>query len=109
MECPKCHAENNLGVVRCVMCGEPLSIGDSSLMRAIMPVGRSWWAIASGYFALLVVTAPLAVITGILAIRDIRRHPHKHGMGRAIFGIALGGVLTAWFLVILLARGKAQR
>jgi hypothetical protein len=76
-------------------------------MRAILPVGRSWWAIASGYLALFIVTAPLAVVTGILAIRDIRRDPHKHGMGRAIFGIVFGGLVTTVFVLLLV--GSAMR
>jgi hypothetical protein len=67
-------------------------------MRALLPVGRSWWAIASGYLALFIITAPLAVITGILAIREIRSNPHKHGMGRAIFGIVFGGLCTLIFV-----------
>lgn len=79
-------------------------VGDDPLMRALLPVGRSGWAIAAGYlglFSLLVIPAPLALICGILAVRDIRRNPHKHGMGRAVFGIVLGGLGTlaiAFFL-----------
>jgi hypothetical protein len=102
MECPRCHAENGTASTRCGNCGEALSIGDSSLMRALMPVGRSWWAIASGYLALFIITAPLAVITGILAIREIRSNPHKHGMGRAIFGIVFGGLCTLLFVYLAL-------
>jgi hypothetical protein len=73
-------------------------------MRALLPVGRSGWAIAAGYlglFSLLVLPAPLALICGLLAVRDIRRNPNKHGMGRAVFGIVLGGLGTlaiAFFL-----------
>ena len=75
-------------------------------MRMLMPVGRSGWAIAAGYLALfsvLILPAPLALITAILAIRDIKRSkgsPHpKHGMGRAIFGLVMG---IAGSLVLLL-------
>lgn len=59
----------------------------------LLPVGRSGWAIAAGYlglFAVLVVPAPLALITGIVAVQDIKSHPERHGMGRAIFGIVMG-------------------
>ncbi|MCH2600869.1 MAG: DUF4190 domain-containing protein [Pirellulales bacterium] len=66
-------------------------------MRILMPVGRSGYAIASGYFGLisvLILPGPLALLFGILAIRDIKRHSHKTGMGRAIFGIVFGGVAT---------------
>lgn len=79
-------------------------IGDDPVMRALLPVGRSGWAIAAGYlglFSLLVVPAPFALVCGLLAVRDIRRNPNKHGMGRAVFGIVLGGLGTlaiAFFL-----------
>ena len=59
---------------------------DSSL-RFILPVGRSGYAIAAGYlglFSLIVFPAPLALLFGILAVGDIRRHPKKLGMGRAV-------------------------
>lgn len=68
-------------------------LGDDPMMRRIMPVGISGWAIASGYLGLvsvLLIPAPFAIITGILAIRAIRRNPRLHGMGRATFGIVMG-------------------
>jgi sugar phosphate permease len=68
-------------------------IEDSALLRMVVPIGRSWLAIAAGYlglFALLLVPAPLALIVGVLAILDLRRHPEKHGMGRAVFGVVAG-------------------
>jgi hypothetical protein len=46
--------------------------------------------------------APLALVFGILAIRDIQPHPNRHGMGRAIFGIVmeiLGSVLLVFGLI----------
>jgi len=64
----------------------------------LIPVGRSGWAIASGYLGLvsvLGVFAPFAVFTGIMALRDIKKHPDKHGKGRAWFGIVTGGLATA--------------
>lgn len=83
------------------------SIGDDPLMRMVLPVGRSGWAIAAGYLGLLsflVVFAPFALATGILAVVDIKKNPHKHGMGRAIFGIvmgALGSILLVFFVIAL--------
>ncbi|MDP2234236.1 MAG: DUF4190 domain-containing protein [Actinomycetota bacterium] len=71
----------------------------------LLPVGRSWWAIAAGYLGLVSVTmlpAPLAVIIGIVAIVDIQKHPERHGMGRAIFGIVMGAVFSVLMLVLLL-------
>jgi len=71
----------------------------------LLPVGRSGLAIAAGYlglFAVLLVPAPFALLLGGLAVRDIRRHPDKHGMGRAVFGIVMG-VLGSIALVVMLA------
>ena len=68
-------------------------IGDSAGLRMIVPVGRSIWAILAGYlglFSILLIPAPFAVLFGLLAIREMRRNPKKHGMGRAIFGIVCG-------------------
>lgn len=84
---------------------------DDPSMRFVMPIGCSGWAIASGYLGLvsvLFIPAPFALLTGILAIRDIRRNPKKHGMGRAVFGIVMGGMITTVmlaFLVIALVHG----
>lgn len=72
----------------------------------LLPVGRSLWAIAAGYaglFAVLVCAAPIALVLGIIAIRDIKRHPEKHGMGRAIFGLVMGILFTIPLIVMLIA------
>jgi hypothetical protein len=61
----------------------------------LLPVGRSGLAVAAGYaglFALLIFPAPLALLLGVLAIFDIKRNPEKHGMGRAIFAVIVGGL-----------------
>lgn len=47
--------------------------------------------------------APLALLLGILALRDIRRHPEKTGTSRAWLGIVTGALVT----LILLALGIA--
>jgi hypothetical protein len=85
------------------------SPGNDAAMRAVLPIGRSGWAIAAGYLALisvLIVPAPFALACGIMAIRDIRRDPSKHGMGRAIFGVVMGslGILAAAALYLLAHR-----
>jgi Domain of unknown function (DUF4190) len=61
-------------------------------MRILLPVGRSAWAIAAGYaglFSVLILPAPIALILGIVAIVDIKKHPERHGMGRAVFAIVM--------------------
>jgi hypothetical protein len=73
-------------------------------MRMLIPVGRSAWAIAAGYaglFAIACFPAPIALILGIVAIRDIKKHPQRHGMGRAIFGLAMGVIFSIVLLVVL--------
>tara|TARA_B100000315_G_C14284774_1_gene454685 strand:+ start:90 stop:440 length:351 start_codon:yes stop_codon:yes gene_type:complete len=115
MFCPNCGSANDDNNFRCTKCGEVIQPAaqqtatgdhdDSAIMRMLLPVGRSGLAIAAGYaglFALLVFPAPLALVLGILAIRDLRKHPTKHGMGRAIFGVVIGALGTAlllWFVV----------
>lgn len=66
-------------------------------MRLLLPVGRSGFAIAAGYlglFSVLFLPAPLALLFGILAVRDIQKNPKKSGLGRAIFGIVMGVIFT---------------
>ena len=84
-------------------------IGDDAGMRMLLPVGRSAWAIAAGYFGLfsfILIPAPISIIISLIAIRDIRRSKLtakvKHGMGRAIFGLLMGilGTLVLGLIVI---------
>jgi hypothetical protein len=90
---------------------EERDIGDDAGIRMLLPVGRSGWAIASGYLGLisvLLIPAPFAIVTGILAIREMHHNPKKHGMGRAIFGIVMGAICTAVLLAAVVA-GLAAR
>lgn len=116
MYCPKCGAANGDNSFRCVACGEiiqPLqqvqsaNMADSAVMRALLPIGRSWWAIAAGYaglFSLLLVPAPFALLLGVLALRDLRNHPHLYGKGRAVFALIMGGLGSAGLVwAVLLA------
>ena len=71
----------------------------------LLPVGRSGWAIACGYLGLLsflLFPAPLAIITGIIAIVDLKKHPNKHGWGRTVFGL-ITGTLGLLFLLHIVA------
>lgn len=84
-------------------------IGQDAGIRMLIPVGRSGWAIAAGYlglFSFVVLPAPISLIVALIAISDIRKHPEKHGMGRAIFGLVmgiLGTVALAFGLVAMIA------
>ena len=116
MYCTKCGTQNDNNAFRCLSCGEVIQpipiqpqskpIGDSPGMRMILPVGRSGLAIAAGYaglFSILFFPAPIAVLLGILAIVDIKRHPEKHGMGRAIFALIMGGLFSTLLFVSILS------
>ncbi|MGB7156811.1 MAG: DUF4190 domain-containing protein, partial [Tepidisphaeraceae bacterium] len=84
----------------------PVAPGQDLGMRVLLPVGRSGWAIAAGYAGLLsplIIFAPLAILFGILAIRDMRKHPDRHGMGRAIFALVMGTIGVALGAVMLVA------
>jgi hypothetical protein len=79
-------------------------------MRMLLPVGRSPYAIAAGYLgliSLLMLPAPLALLFGILGVRDIQKNPEKTGMGRAIFGIVMGAIFSIP-LALLAVGGIAQ-
>jgi len=79
-------------------------IGENAGIRLLLPVGRSLWAFAAGYFGLFSVLffpAPIALVLGIIAIIDIRRHPKRHGMGRAIFGLVMGAIFSVLRAILL--------
>jgi hypothetical protein len=116
-DCPECGREVSTRADTCPKCGWPLNrrvarsgqdIGDDVGIRMLLPVGRSGWAIAAGYLGLvsvLCIPGPLALFAGIMAVIEIRRDPKKHGMGRAIFGIVMGGIgsvlLAIWLIALI--------
>src|SRR5208282_3465919 len=86
----------------------PKRLGDDAVVRMLLPVGRSVWAILSGYlglFSVMLFPAPLALLTGLAAIWDMRRNPHRHGMGRAVFGIVMGTIGTTGLIILLVLFG----
>jgi hypothetical protein len=106
--CGKCGLQLAADAAVCSRCGAVRGErpGNDAAMRWILPVGRSPWAIAAGYlglFALLVIPAPFALATGIMAVRDIRANPATHGMGRAIFGIVMGAIFSLILVALLVA------
>lgn len=74
-------------------------------VKYLVPIGRSGLAIAAGYVALLgtlVIPAPLGIILGILALRDIKKHPEKLGKARAWFAIIYcTGILLLFTWLVL--------
>lgn len=106
--CPQCAFPNAFGVAGSsgAAAAPATDLGQDAGMRLLLPVGRSALAIVAGYLGLisvLVLPAPFALIVGVLAIVDIRRHPEKHGMGRAIFGVVMGAAMLLLVLVGLIA------
>ena len=81
------------------------SYSDDPALGYIVPINTSLWAIFASYaglFALTIVFAPIAIILGIIAWVDIRRHPEKKGKGRAIFAIVMGVIFTLLVPVLFL-------
>lgn len=84
--------------------------GNDPALRYIVPVDTSVWAILSGYCGLVspvfCFCGPLAILFGVLGIRNIKQNPQVHGYGRCIFGIimgTLGSLFLLGFLISLLA------
>lgn len=76
---------------------------DTAVQRWMIPVGRSGWSIAAGYaglFSIVGCGAPFAVVFGILALRELKRHPELGGRGRAWFGLIAGALGTAAIIAI---------
>lgn len=114
--CSRCGAEIPDGRIVCPACGGQAGAAlpraepgePDAMTRALLPVGRSVWAIAAGYLGLLSVlgcVAPVAVVIGIVAVVDVRRHEHKHGMGRAVFGIVMGALFTLLYALGMIGAG----
>ena len=85
---------------------------DLANLKWCIPVDVSVWAIFAGYAGLcsvLIVTAPVALILGIIALRNIRANPHLSGRGRAIFAIAMGTFFTILPVIIILIVLLADR
>lgn len=113
MYCSQCGSVMPPQTVVCGSCGfqnapvtSGTSIGDDPAMRVLLPVGQSPHAIAAGYlglFSLLCFPAPFAILFGVLALRDIKRNPSRHGRGRAIFGLVMGVAVLIGYPALVFA------
>ncbi len=73
------------------------SYTEDKALGYIVPVNTSVWAILASYaglFAVLMITAPIALILGIIALVHVNKHPEMKGKGRAIFAIVMGILFT---------------
>jgi hypothetical protein len=83
------------------------SFGESpaSAGHWLVPLGRSWQSVASGYVALFAIfvwpLGPVALGLGIWALGRARHG--GHGRGRAIFATVVGALTSALLLLLLVA------
>jgi hypothetical protein len=76
-------------------------------LEYVVPVNVSGLAFLAGYMGLaaaLCVPAPLALLLGILALKDLEKHPEKSGKGRAWFAIVAGALGTLLLVVGVIVR-----
>lgn len=120
MYCNRCGSWNEENNYRCVKCGQvvqvsppvrlvqPTRLEDDAFARAALPVGRTGLSIAAGYAGLASVLlwplGPLAILLGVLAIRELKRKPGRLGMSRACFGLGMGIATTAGLVVLVVLK-----
>lgn len=76
-------------------------------LRFVVPVDVSPLALIAGYlglFSLIILPAPLALILGIVAIRQIKKsNGQLHGLGRAWFAVIMGAIFTLIPVFLIIA------
>lgn len=81
--------------------------GTDPTLRWILPIGRSWQAIAAGYVALFATVlwflGPIAIWLGVAALRAAEARD-VGGRGRARFAIIVGVPATLAMLIYLVTR-----
>jgi hypothetical protein len=53
-----------------------------------------------GFLSFLPLVGLAAMAAGLLGVRDLRRHPGRRGLGRAVFGLVAGGLTTLGWLFV---------
>jgi hypothetical protein len=82
-----------------------------SAVPVIRPTGMAQAALVSGVLSVFLCPAPVAIVLGILGIRDVKRAPGRIGLGRSIFGLAAGlvGSLVLGAVGVGLVLDEARR
>ncbi len=107
MYCPTCGKPNNANAPACASCGAKLLTPNAdaeAVLKHLLPIKTSAWAIAAGYLGLLsplMIFAPPAIICGIVALIRINKRPGLRGHVRAWVGIAMGLLGTAMIFMAL--------
>jgi hypothetical protein len=81
-------------------------------MKYLIPVNPSAWAVVAGYvglFSVLALPAPFAIITGIVALKDLKKNPTKSGHVRAWFAITIGSFFTVLYTIAIIASLKSGK
>jgi hypothetical protein len=60
-----------------------------------------------GFLSFLPLIGLAAFTAGLLGVRDLRRHPGRRGLGRAVFGLVAGGLTTLGWLLVGLVVGMS--
>lgn len=112
MFCSHCGTRLAEDVDICCKCGLPSKAqinasfrNEASALKWFVPIGRSVWAVMSGYLGLLSIipgVGLLAVICGCLGLEAIAKNPQKSGKGRSWFGIVSGAIFTILHLYLFL-------
>jgi hypothetical protein len=88
---------------QCAGCRAQFHLGGRGRAAPAAAGPDSRWANAARLLGILSVPlplGPLAVVAGLLGLRDLRRHPARRGIGRAVFGIVAGVVTSMGWAVV---------
>jgi len=87
--------------------GAPMGRRPNQDLEMIVPINVAPLALIAGYAGLgafLCLPAPIALLLGVLALRDLEKRPDRTGKGRAWFGVVTGVVGTLCLLLGVVAR-----
>ena len=99
--CPKCRQ-----VIRVPDTDDNDSVTCPSCKKDFYPFGNSAWAelaVIFGILSLCVLLAPLALLFGWLALKDIKANRGKHGITLAWVGIVLGVIAPFLLIIVIIA------